>query len=66
MICFEVSVNGEKLATARIAGYAVLTAIVTWVRRRGEAAGRTDVALGGMDANEEPGHHLGWPREEVA
>ncbi len=33
MICFEVSVNGEKLCTAGIGEYGVLSCILSWVKR---------------------------------
>ena len=36
MIGFEISVNGKRLCTAGVGDHGVLTAILSWVRRKGE------------------------------
>jgi len=36
MPAFQVSLNGKKVATAGVGGHGVLSANVTWVRRKGE------------------------------
>lgn len=59
MICFELSINGKRLATAGIPDQAVLSANVTWA---GDGKKRRDLfaSLGGLDSNTAPGHHLRW------
>lgn len=60
MICFRARLNGAAVATAGIPGRAVLTAIVTWVRRLKnpptgtETEEKLDLHLGGLDSNGEP------------
>lgn len=66
MLCLELSVNGKKVATAGLAGYGVISNIVTWVHRRREPQSRVDVSLGGIDSNTEPGEHLHWARADLA
>ncbi|MGZ7079936.1 MAG: hypothetical protein ACXVJT_11020 [Thermoanaerobaculia bacterium] len=66
MICFELSRNGRRLATAGLPGFAVLSAIFTSVRRRPNAnypkvQKQLDFRLGGLDSNdtlEKP--HVEW------
>ena len=59
MIAFKVALNGKKVAIAGIPGRAVLTAIVTWVRRRSGSPDSSDLEeklefhLGGLDSNGE-------------
>jgi hypothetical protein len=66
MICFELSRNGKRMATAGIPGLAVLTATFTWVRRRlkpGSTAIEEDlkVHLGGLSSNDpSDSYHLAW------
>ena len=36
MICFDVSVNGNRLCTAGVGEYGVLTAVLSWVRSQPE------------------------------
>lgn len=64
MICFEVSVNGNRLCTAGVGEYGVLTAILTWVWSQSEEASpaheerkeKPDLHVGGL-VNEE---HVSW------
>ena len=64
MICFEVSVNGNRLCTAGVGQYGVLTAILTWVWSKAEEASlaheerkeKPDLHIGGL-VNEE---HVNW------
>ncbi len=55
MICFEVSLNGRRLTTAGIPGFAVLNTILNWVNRRPRPgrAGSSELCLsvGGLDSN---------------
>jgi hypothetical protein len=57
MICFDVAVNGEHLATAGLPGFNVLTTHICWVQRPGEKSGQVDVSVSGLDANHEEGDH---------
>lgn len=68
MICFDIELNGRTL-TAGIPGLAVLTAIVTWVRRVKDPPAGTvteddlTFRVGGLDSNVKPweeGVHLTW------
>ena len=36
MIAFEVNINGKRVCTAGIAGFGVVSAILSWARRRSE------------------------------
>ena len=38
MIAFEVSLNGKVVSTAGVKDFGVLTAILSWVRRRSDKA----------------------------
>ena len=63
MICFELRLNGRRLATAGIPGYGVLSSFVTWVKRnprRTFATKRTelDLSLGGRFSDSDSS--LGW------
>ncbi len=71
MICFALELNGRRLATAGIPGFAVLNAGLTWVQRkpRNSKAGSSDLELrlGGLDSNSETddGTHLSWVNETL-
>ena len=65
MLCLELSVNGNKLATAGLAGYGVISSIITYVRRRREGKGHLDVTLTGLDSDVEPAEHLRWARAKL-
>ncbi len=71
MICFELSRNGKRMATAGRPGFAVLSAIFTWVRRRsrrkpGAAEEELNFSLGGLDSNDElNGYHVQWLNEDA-
>ena len=64
MICFEVSVNGNRLCTAGVGEDGVLTAILSWVWSQSEEADpaneerkeKPDLHVGGL-MNEE---HVSW------
>lgn len=74
MICFEVSLNGQRLTTAGIPGHAVLSTVITWVRSRHHkepyrSNGHLDFRVGGLDANSrkrEDGKHLEWVQRDLA
>lgn len=64
MIAFEVRVNDELICTAGVEDFGVLTAIVSWVRRRPEKSldGNTDeeeltAEIGGLNSLDE---NLTW------
>ena len=70
MIAFKVSLNGNDVCTAGIRDFGVLTAMVTWVRRKPEHRRTRQrieedlrVDIGGLDsvANE----HLTWLRRHL-
>lgn len=71
MICFALELNGRRLKTAGIAGYAVLSSSVTWVQRHPRDAakvGATELTLnlGGLDSNAETGGtHLTWVDQKL-
>ena len=65
MIAFKLSINGEYICTAGIGAFGVLSAIITWVRRKPENGrdGKTTEAeltvdLGGLDSKSK--EHLKW------
>jgi hypothetical protein len=76
MICFEVYRNGQKICTAGIGDYGVLTAILTWVSHHPESLARwaaegspntepteMDFSVGGLyDNNSSVVEHLKWAR----
>jgi hypothetical protein len=73
MICFSLEVNGRRLALAGIPGFAVLSAGLTWVRRKPRGSTKLpdeelDVSLSGLDSNSETddGSHLWWVNRKVA
>lgn len=49
MHCFEFELNGQRCVTAGLRGFGVVAAHLTWVRRRGEGAGRASIDIGGLD-----------------
>lgn len=64
MIAFEISVNGDQVCTAGVEDFGVLTAIVSWVRRRPEKSrdGKTieeelSAEVGSLNSLDE---HLTW------
>ena len=69
MICFEMYVNGKRVARAGIPGFAVLSSILTWVnRRRDSRDSELTLSLGGLDSNGPPweqGTHVRWAVPEV-
>ena len=65
MITFKVSLNGTKVCTAGVRDVGVLSAMVTWVRRKPEhrqrGGGREEqlrVEVGGLDSD--ANEHLRW------
>ena len=65
MIAFKLSINGAYICTAGVRDFGVLSAIITWVRRKAENGrdGKTieeelTAELGGLDG--EPKEHLKW------
>ena len=76
MICFEVSVNGERLCIAGVGEYGVLSAMTTWSRRQQPLAeaGSEDrdedleLDVGGFyrDPPEGDGEHLQWARRPLS
>jgi hypothetical protein len=74
MICFEVSLNGQRLTTAGIPGFAVLSTVITWVRSRQRpepyrTSGVLDFSVGGLDSNPRKHadrKHLAWVGRHLA
>ncbi|MBI2837840.1 MAG: hypothetical protein HYX75_05975 [Acidobacteria bacterium] len=68
MIAFEVSVNGRMVCTAGVRDFGVLSAILTWARRRAEKSGdgldieeELTFDVGGLDSCAPlAGEHLKW------
>lgn len=65
MIAFEVTVNGQRVCTAGIDEWGVLTAILSWVRRRSEQSEdgskveeELTLDVGGLDSTTP--EHLKW------
>lgn len=79
MLCFEVYRNGEKLCTAGIGDFGVLTAVLTWVSHEPEklkkwaASGipeteptRLELEVGGLGrCVGEAGEHLKWVESDL-
>lgn len=63
MIAFEITLNGVRLGSAGIGAEGVLTAILTWARRRGEDSGECSLAVGGMRSS--PPAHVDWLRQDL-
>ena len=72
MICFHIEVNGEKVCTAGVGEFGVLTAVLSWVRNRqqhAEGGGNPPVVLhvGGLtDQGEDDEEHVQWARKDLA
>jgi hypothetical protein len=71
MLAFEVSVNGEVVCVAGLDEYGVLTAILSWVRRRPDAEFKPDseeleFSVSGLasDARNDA-EHLDWLKREL-
>ncbi len=69
MIAFEVVLNGKRTCVAGVPGYAVLTAIVTWVHRHArpphlpKETSELTLSVSGLDSNSSThgeGQHLYW------
>lgn len=65
MIVFKVSLNGDEICTAGVRGFGVVSAIVTWVRRKPEKSRdrksveeELTVEVGGLDSD--AGEHVKW------
>ena len=79
MLCFEVYCNGEKLSTAGIGDFGVLTAILTWVSHEpgklkkwaesetpGTEATSLELTVGGLGGCVgEAGEHLEWVESDL-
>lgn len=61
MIAIEVTLNGERLCSAGVGTEGVLTAILTWVRRRGEDNEECSLSVGGMKSST----HVRWLQEDL-
>lgn len=74
VIAFQVSVNGEIVCTAGIENFGVVSAILTWVRRRPEQARdgvdieeELTVEVGGLDTRDPlASEHLKWLGRSLA
>jgi hypothetical protein len=65
MICFEVSVNGNRLCTVGVGEHGVLTAILSWVWSQSERGGPAEKEEGRRKANLHVGglmneEHVSW------
>jgi len=68
MICFEVTINGEKICTAGVGDAGVLSSLLTFAKKRASAdkqgdGSRSNITLrvGGMaDIDDETNEHLEW------
>ena len=67
MLCFEISVNGEKLFTAGVGEFGVLTSVLSWARTQPEepqqeaGEGKLYLSAGGLKDQE----HSEWLRQKV-
>ena len=64
MMCFEVSLNGEKLAVAGINEFGVLTTIITWVRKLNTENEEIELNLSGLDS--ETREQLKWLNQPLS
>jgi hypothetical protein len=62
VLCFEVSVNGKRLALAGVGDRGVLTAILSWVSQPENNRAELMLELGGLTADE----HKRWPDKSLA
>ncbi|HZI14765.1 MAG TPA: hypothetical protein VE153_30635 [Myxococcus sp.] len=64
MICFELSVNDKKVATAGVPGDGTLTQTVAWVRRPGDAHDGLYLTLNGHETHADvmAQAHVDWGR----
>ena len=65
MIAFEVSINGKKSTTAGIGDYGVLSAILSWVRRRADGSEEMTFDLGGLLSDDQQTENLRWLSENL-
>jgi hypothetical protein len=65
MICFELSVNDQKLATSGVPGSGTLTQTVVWIRRPGDTHDGLYVTLSGHETHAEPETHVDWGRVQL-
>ena len=56
MHCFEVRLNGARATLAGVGDDGVMSAIVDWVRRKGQPAAELELSVGGLDDEA----HLRW------
>jgi len=60
-MAMEVTLNGARLCSAGVGTEGVLTAILTWVRRRGEENEECNLSVGGMNWSA----HVRWLQENL-
>lgn len=48
MICFEITINNEKICTAGLNGDGVLTAIIDYVKQDARNRETTTISVGGL------------------
>ena len=65
MITFEVFINGKKVTTAGVADYGVLSAILSWVKRRQEKGEELSLNIGGLVSNDLQTEHLNWLQQDL-
>lgn len=63
MICYEITVNGERKCTAGIATDGVVSVHIGHVLRDGTARRSPDLSVGGLDS--ETQEHLRWTQQQV-
>ena len=79
MLCFEVHLNGQRLCTAGIGDFGVLSAMITWVSHTPEKPGRpsaahrasdamrVDLEVGGLNEDaSEIREHVKWIKRSLA
>ena len=65
MIAFEISINGNKTTTAGIGEYGVLSAILSWVKRRADGSEEMTFDVGGLVSNDQRTENLRWLCENL-
>jgi len=65
MIAFEVSINGKKGTTAGVGDYGVLSAIVSWVKRRVDGSEEMTFEVGGLISDDRQTENLRWLCENL-
>jgi hypothetical protein len=62
VLCFDVSVNGKRVARAGVGEHGVLTAVLSWVSQPENNRSELILELGGLTGDE----HKRWPDKSLS